>query len=95
MSPIEVFALALDLGNITSTSEPVVWSLGVIRNPVVSYTTGTGQSETRVPYYLAQYSNIPDAVNVSQCLVVEPRAKLIVVDRLFRRGLCGSISTGY
>ncbi len=62
--PFEVFALALDLGNITSTSEPIVWSLGVVRNPVVAYTTGTGQSQTRVPYFLAQYNSIPDAVSV-------------------------------
>lgn len=75
-----MFSLALDLGNITSTSEPIVWSVGVVRNPVVSYTTGSGQSQTRVPYFLAEYSSVQDAVSALQYLTVGLRTGLIATD---------------
>lgn len=66
-----MFALALDLGNITNMSEPVVWSIGVVRNPVVAYTTGAGKSQVRVPYFLIEYNSISDAVSAPQSLTVE------------------------
>lgn len=36
-----VMGLAVDLGSITSTSSPVVWGLGLVRDPVIQYATGT------------------------------------------------------
>lgn len=62
-SPFEVFAFALDLGNITSTPEPIVWSIGVVRKPVISYVTETGKSQSRAPYFLIEYNSISDAVS--------------------------------
>lgn len=62
--PYEVFALAMDLGNITSTQEPVVWALGSVRNPVISYNGGSGQLQSRVPYFLAEFSTVQNAVSL-------------------------------
>ena len=64
LSPYLSFALAFDLGNITSTKAPIVWSLGVVRNPVVSYLTGSGQVQPRAPYFLTKYNNVQDAVSL-------------------------------
>ena len=60
--PFEVFSLSMDLGNITATTEPIVWSLGVVRDIAVNYTTGTGILESRVPYFKTQYPDIQGAV---------------------------------
>lgn len=57
-----MFALSMDLGQITATSAPVVWSLGVVRDVAVNYTTGSGKSESRVPYFKSQYHDIQSAV---------------------------------
>ncbi|KAF9259184.1 hypothetical protein L218DRAFT_1004158 [Marasmius fiardii PR-910] len=56
-----VFAHAFDFGNITRSSTPAVWSLGLIRDPVITYSTGAG-AESRSPYYRAHYENVEDAV---------------------------------
>ncbi|PCH43422.1 DUF1793-domain-containing protein [Wolfiporia cocos MD-104 SS10] len=57
-----VFAIAVNLGLITSTANPVVWALGYVRNPVIKYTTPTGESQLRYPYWATQYSSIPDVI---------------------------------
>ncbi|PCH42735.1 hypothetical protein WOLCODRAFT_152776 [Wolfiporia cocos MD-104 SS10] len=58
-----VFAIAVDLGLITTTANPVVWALGYVRNPVIQYTTPTGESQLRYPYWATQYSSISDVIN--------------------------------
>ncbi|KAK7045354.1 hypothetical protein VNI00_007603 [Paramarasmius palmivorus] len=52
-----VFAFANDLGDITSTSQPVVWAIGYVRNPVI---TRTGQQLK--PYWTTAYSRIEDGM---------------------------------
>ena len=54
----------MDLGTIQSTSEPIVWAVGVVRDPVVQFTNSSGQIEERSSYYWSNYSNIHDAVFV-------------------------------
>lgn len=58
----EALAIALDLGTIQSTSEPIVWAVGVVRDPVIQYTNASGQREERSAYYWANYTTIHDAV---------------------------------
>ena len=60
-----VFAISVDLGQISSTSSPVTWAVGYVRDPVVQYTTFTGSTQNRRPYYATQYSDIGSAVRIS------------------------------
>jgi len=62
-NPFEVFAHAHDLGNITQTSQPLVWSLGLVRNPSIAYTTPNGQTQLRSPYFVSQFSSMSVAID--------------------------------
>lgn len=57
-----VYALANDLGNITQTAQSVVWAVGNVRNPAIAYTTGSVTVQTRAPYFVSEYSDVPSAV---------------------------------
>ncbi|KAI1795669.1 hypothetical protein LXA43DRAFT_991614 [Ganoderma leucocontextum] len=64
ISPVfTVFALAVDLGTIKSTSSPVTWSIGYVRDPSITYTTSTGAIQQRRPYYVTQYNDIDNAID--------------------------------
>ena len=60
--PFPVFAISADLGSITATDEPVVWALGMTRDPVVNYTGADGSPQPRSPYWASQFSDPLDAV---------------------------------
>ena len=70
--PFDVFATAVDLGNIQATSEPIVWAVGVVRDPVVQFTNSAGQMEARSAYYWSNYSTIHDVVRLSLCFTHGP-----------------------
>ncbi|KIK65832.1 hypothetical protein GYMLUDRAFT_158658, partial [Collybiopsis luxurians FD-317 M1] len=57
-----VFAFSTDLGNITSTLSPVVWGIGLVRNPDIIYTTAAG-NQTRQPYFFTKYINVETALS--------------------------------
>ncbi|KAL0063806.1 hypothetical protein AAF712_009251 [Marasmius tenuissimus] len=57
-----VLAYAFDLGNITSTTSPTVLSLGLIRDPVVSYSTSLNKND-RSPYFRTRFDDVGEAVN--------------------------------
>ncbi|KIK65815.1 hypothetical protein GYMLUDRAFT_158671, partial [Collybiopsis luxurians FD-317 M1] len=57
-----VFAFSTDLGTIKATSLPVVWGLGLVQNPDISYTSNPG-NPTRYPYFATKYSNISTAMS--------------------------------
>ncbi|KZT10711.1 uncharacterized protein LAESUDRAFT_643898 [Laetiporus sulphureus 93-53] len=57
-----LFAFSVDLGNITSTQSPIMWSVGYVRDPSIEYTTSTGDTQLRRPYYVTQYSTITDLI---------------------------------
>ncbi len=63
-STFNVFAISVDLGNIVSTSEPVVWGIGMTRDPAVAYTAADGTGELRSPYWRSQFDNVQDAVSL-------------------------------
>jgi hypothetical protein len=59
-----VFSFAIDLGSITPNNQqpdPVVWALGLVRNPLVNYAIESG-FQLRTGYYWASYQNIDDVV---------------------------------
>ncbi|KAJ3489051.1 hypothetical protein NLI96_g2424 [Meripilus lineatus] len=57
-NPFQVFAHSVDLGRITSTSSPIVWSLGVVRNPLARF-----RSEVLSPYFATELSNLNFAID--------------------------------
>ncbi|ESK96787.1 glutaminase [Moniliophthora roreri MCA 2997] len=57
-----VFALSVDLGGIESSTSSTVWSLGVVRDPVVMYSSSNGP-QSRSPFFRTQYNHIGDAID--------------------------------
>ncbi|KAJ6598936.1 hypothetical protein DFH09DRAFT_1356105 [Mycena vulgaris] len=61
-----VFAFAHDLGKITSTpSNPVVVSVGHVRDPAISYIVSGAKLQYRSSYFWNQFSNVSDAITSS------------------------------
>lgn len=52
-----VIALSTDLGTILATQDPVVWTVGHITDPAISYTDTSGVITQRGLYYKSQYSD--------------------------------------
>ncbi len=57
------FSFSVDLGIITPGAQvdPVVWSLGLVRDPLVTY-TANGPEQSRRAYYWSKYSSVEQAV---------------------------------
>ncbi|KAI0793192.1 hypothetical protein C8Q75DRAFT_840168 [Abortiporus biennis] len=62
-NPFPVFGHAVDLGNITHTASPIVWALGVVRNPCIQYTTPDNQIQNRSPYFASQGDTIDEVID--------------------------------
>ncbi|KAJ3479292.1 hypothetical protein NLI96_g9165 [Meripilus lineatus] len=60
---VNVFSSAFDLGTIPATQSPVVWALGLVRNPNGSYSLGSGQSQIRYPYFASESNNMDIIIN--------------------------------
>ena len=53
-----IFAIARDLGSIQATQAPVVWTIGFITDPAISYADLSGAPPTeRSLYYKSQYTD--------------------------------------
>ncbi len=57
------FSFSVDLGTITSGAQvdPVVWTLGLVRDPLVTYTVD-GSEQSRRAYYWSNYSSPEEVV---------------------------------
>lgn len=66
-----VFAISVDLGKIQSTTSPVTWAVGYVRDPSIAYTAPDGTMQDLSPYYTTRYPgpNITQAVSTAQLLV--------------------------
>ena len=64
-----VFAFAMDLGSISTTAQPIVWSIGVVRNPAIAFTNAAGAIKNRAPLFMAKYPGVPHVVSPSALLV--------------------------
>ncbi|PCH44011.1 DUF1793-domain-containing protein [Wolfiporia cocos MD-104 SS10] len=51
---VNVLALAASQGTISSTQDPVVFTVGYVRDPSVNYTSAPGKSRTYSPYFVTQ-----------------------------------------
>ncbi|KAL5494568.1 hypothetical protein ACEPAI_29 [Sanghuangporus weigelae] len=61
-NPFNTLSFSVDLGSVSSTSEPIAFALGVVRDPVIQYTNRLTQIEGRSAYYWSQFTNIHDAI---------------------------------
>ena len=57
------FALSKDLGTINAASNPVVFAVGLTRDPAIEYLTSSG-AQMRSLYYRAQFATDQDAVSL-------------------------------
>ena len=61
--PFTVYAISKDLGAVDGTpTDPVVWAIGMLRDPVVQFATATGAVEQRLPYWRSKFSQDQDIV---------------------------------
>ena len=67
-----VFAFAHDIGNVTETTDPVVFTVGHARDPVVQYITSVnGLMQNQSAYFWSKYSDIADVVCLQEpCLLI-------------------------
>lgn len=61
-SPFDAYAITMDLGDILTTSQPVVWTIGILRDPSINLTTASGSIQLRSSYYWSNFSTIADVV---------------------------------
>ncbi|KAJ3791208.1 DUF1793-domain-containing protein [Lentinula aff. detonsa] len=60
-----VLGISVDLGTNTNFATPVVWGLGLVRDPVIEYTTFASSSDiqTRSSYFWTEFDTIADAID--------------------------------
>lgn len=63
-----MFAISVDLGIISSTAEPVVWAVGLTRDPALQYFRAN-QTEERGAYWISRFGSAQAAVRI--CFAVE------------------------
>ena len=79
-----VFGIAADLGEVSGTvTDPVVWALGMLRDPAVKVVSADGVVEQRSPYWRTTYTGSAhiDAVSSSMHTQYQTDAHLIAGDR--------------
>lgn len=55
-SPFDVWGISVDLGQVTATSSPLVYAIGVIRDPSVQFATLSGDIQLRSSYYRMNFT---------------------------------------
>lgn len=58
---LNILAISVDVGSVQSTTQPIIYTIGIVRDPVIQYTNG----EALVPYYRIKYDNVNDLVSIS------------------------------
>ncbi|KAG9223493.1 hypothetical protein CCMSSC00406_0006985 [Pleurotus cornucopiae] len=74
-----VFAISADLGTITSTSSPVVWCIGLVRDPSVVAWNGTS-NEDRHPYFKTRYQDMSSAIDAFLLDFPNARDRAVALD---------------
>ncbi|KLO09278.1 DUF1793-domain-containing protein [Schizopora paradoxa] len=62
-NPVDVFGISVDLGKIQNLTAPVVWAIGVIRDPSIRFTSLSGDVQLRSPYYRLNFTTAYDMVS--------------------------------
>jgi hypothetical protein len=75
-----VFSFAIDLGSITPNNQPdpVVWAVGLVRDPLVNYVIESG-FQRRTGFYWSAYQRIDDVVRAN----VRPMPTLMLTNILY------------
>ena len=60
--------LSVDLGSISSTGSPVVWALGLIRDPVIQTVDADNNTVPRRAYYWSNDTDLTDIDIVRHCV---------------------------
>ncbi|KAK7675988.1 hypothetical protein QCA50_021064, partial [Cerrena zonata] len=92
------FAVVRNLKNITATASPVVFALGIYRNPSISVTTttstGKNQSQTRAPLFAASLGSISDVIDAFLSDFPDAKSRADEMDSLILNA-AGNISEPY
>jgi len=59
-SPFDLFVISVDLGDITAETPPVVWVIGVVRDPSVLFARLSEEAQLRSPYYRMNFTTPHD-----------------------------------
>lgn len=64
-SDFVVLGISVNLGTNTNFLTPVVWGLGLVRDPVIEYAVSAGSTTTqnRSSYFWTEFDTISDAVS--------------------------------
>ena len=65
-SPFDTVGIAVDVGTVeaSSSSEPVIFAIGVVRDPVIKFVNSqTLQEEDRSAFCWSEFTNIHDVVS--------------------------------
>lgn len=65
-----VFGFSNDLGNVNAASDPIVISVGHVRDPVIEYIVENGEIENRSGYFWSEYSDVPSMVSLSSLATI-------------------------
>ncbi|KAL1761754.1 hypothetical protein FB107DRAFT_286008 [Schizophyllum commune] len=81
-----VFALAQDLGNISTTaSEPVLFAIGHVRDPVINYIQPDGTLQGLSYYWRSKYSSVADLITAFLADYPEALARATALDAQIRK----------
>ncbi|KAF7790195.1 hypothetical protein EIP86_001147 [Pleurotus ostreatoroseus] len=61
ISNLTTFAFSVDLGTITATKSPVIFALGMTRDPSIAYVNTDGTLQPRSPYWASEFASGLDA----------------------------------
>ncbi|KAF4584568.1 hypothetical protein EYR38_001797 [Pleurotus pulmonarius] len=74
-----VFAISANLGTIASTSSPVVWCIGLVRDPSIVAWNGAS-SEDRHPYFKTRYQDVSSAIDAFLLDFPNARDRAVALD---------------
>ncbi|KAI0829800.1 DUF1793-domain-containing protein [Trametes gibbosa] len=65
-----VYAIAVDLGQIQSTQEPVTWAVGYVRNPSIAFTAPDFTVHQLSPYFVTKYGTTTNMGLVASTMIL-------------------------
>ncbi|KAJ3530917.1 hypothetical protein NM688_g7646 [Phlebia brevispora] len=77
-TPFPVFAIATDLGTISATTDPVVWGVGLTRDPAIAYIGEDGTEQQRSPYWRSQFGPLSDISSVQLTSFIQDYPNAII-----------------
>ncbi|KLO15793.1 hypothetical protein SCHPADRAFT_243465 [Schizopora paradoxa] len=92
--PYDAFAISVDLGSITTTSDSIVWIVGMLRDPAINLTTASGANQLRSSYYWSNFSSIPDMISFALDDFEMARSSANIFDQMIQNTSLSQV-TGY